>query len=378
MKKRLLESVRRNSVRSAAWLGKAVSRDRNFTTSNVETNIRGEAAWRRYVISFISSFAAVLLVVVAVIALTDPYDSGRLFSALPPGVLDESPRTANVSRGRDPNFNSAIFGNSYSQLIDPARLDATTGLRFVQMTVPGSGPREQHVLLRWFVQHHDRIGAVVTGIDEQWCQHDVNVPLNNPFPFWLYGDRLEFLINHLNSHSLVLAARRIHLALGGLEATHPAGYWDYELGREWGFRNGADDQPYVDLAPAVSTHLKYPVLDALINDLALLPKNAVVIVVMPPRFRDGLPAPDSDAASDIAGCKHHLMEALSLRPRSTFVDYFLDTAENRDPTNFMDQGHYRAALARSIEARIKEAIEREAHLAAINASSEGTKSTPGK
>ena len=70
------------------------------------------------------------------------------------GISDESPRTANASRGRDPQFNAAVFGNSTGQLLKPAELSQATGARFVQLTVPGTGPREQLALLRLFVRHH--------------------------------------------------------------------------------------------------------------------------------------------------------------------------------------------------------------------------------
>ena len=34
---------------------------------------------------------------------------------------------------------------------DPGRLDPATSLRFVQLTIPQTGPREQLAILRWVV-----------------------------------------------------------------------------------------------------------------------------------------------------------------------------------------------------------------------------------
>ena len=52
----------------------------------------------------------------------DPYDTGRFPTFIEPGVFDGGSRTANASRGRDPRFNAAVFGNSRGQLLDPAKL----------------------------------------------------------------------------------------------------------------------------------------------------------------------------------------------------------------------------------------------------------------
>lgn len=68
--------------------------------------------------------------------------------------VDTGPRTANASRGRAPRFNGAPFGNSRGQLLDPAKLSDITGLNFVQLTAPGSGPKENMTMMRYFVHHH--------------------------------------------------------------------------------------------------------------------------------------------------------------------------------------------------------------------------------
>ncbi len=124
----------------------------------------------------------------ALVILVDPYDSGRFGFIGIKGISDESPRTANASRGRDPQFNAAVFGNSTGQLLKPAELSRATGVRFVQLTVPGTGPREQIALLRWFVRHHARADALVIVTDPVWCTDDPALPILNPFPFWLYSD----------------------------------------------------------------------------------------------------------------------------------------------------------------------------------------------
>ena len=109
--------------------------------------------WRRFLIAFGATLAVAMAVIYAFLVLIDPYDSGRFASLGLAGIADDNPRTANVSRGRDPRFDSAIIGNSTGAMLDPARLSRATGLNFVQLTVSGALVREQlAVLLEGFLQ----------------------------------------------------------------------------------------------------------------------------------------------------------------------------------------------------------------------------------
>ncbi len=297
-----------------------------------------------------------LSVLAAFIVTVDPYDSGRFFALLPPGVADEAPRTANASRGRDPQFTSAIFGNSYSQLLDPARLSAATGLRFVQMTVPGTGPREQMALLNWFRRSHRRIDVVVLGVDETWCDTDPALPLLNPFPFWLYGDTPEFVAHHLSLRTLTLGARRIGMALGRTPRTDPAGYWDYESGRVWNYRPAPADNVLLDMSPRAGYGLAFPAADLLSREIGGLPAETRLVVQMPPQFRGALPPSGTEKFVRLTGCKHEIMQRVAMRPNSVVLDFLRDTPDTRDPENFMDGGHIRAPIARMIEQKIAAAV----------------------
>ena len=59
--------------------------------------------------------------------------------AAPTGTPESSAsRTAAASRGRDPAFRGAIFGNSQIQLISPEELKARTGIPFVSLIAPAT------------------------------------------------------------------------------------------------------------------------------------------------------------------------------------------------------------------------------------------------
>ena len=97
--------------------------------------------------------ALVLVLVVGGAYAIDPYDTGRSTLLGKPGIRPQGPWTAAASRGRDQAFDAAIIGNSHIQLLSPERLRETTGLSFVQLSTPGSGPREQFAVLNWFLRH---------------------------------------------------------------------------------------------------------------------------------------------------------------------------------------------------------------------------------
>src|SRR3981081_4610169 len=88
--------------------------------------------WSRSLVACLGALGIGALLLFAFMMLVDPYDSGR-FGWL--GIArwdDKNPRPPNASRAPDPQFDSAIFGNSIGQLLNPAELSQATGKRFVQ------------------------------------------------------------------------------------------------------------------------------------------------------------------------------------------------------------------------------------------------------
>src|SRR5215212_10900256 len=142
------------------------------------------SAWGRWLATFLGALALGTAAIFALVLAVDPYDSGRFGILGIEGVYDESPRTANASRARDLQFDSAVFGNSTGQLLKPSELSSLTGGSFVQLTVPGTGPREQLAIMDFFLRHHPRPAALVIVTDAGWCQRDSALPLQHPFPFW--------------------------------------------------------------------------------------------------------------------------------------------------------------------------------------------------
>jgi hypothetical protein len=323
----------------------------SISSSDLQAVPTAEASkrWLRWNAIFFLAFFCLGGVLFGLILLIDPYDTDRFPNLGILGVADRNPRTANVSRGRDPRFDSAVVANSTGQLLRPTRLDAATGLRFVQLSVPQTGPREQLVVMRWVAAHHDRPGALVLVADDSWCSPDPVLALRYPFPFWLYGSDANYLANVLNWKSFDRAVWRVQLALGKRHPTDPVGYSDYSSQSLHPFANLPPDPPPLTRANAEAA---FPWIDTLGDFVASLGSNMAMVIVMPPVQTSYLPQSGSLAETRFAHCKEALTHTIAGRPRSGFLDFRVETPETRDAGNFFDRIHYKNPIARKIEDQI--------------------------
>jgi hypothetical protein len=290
------------------------------------------------------------------LVLVDPYDSGRFPGLGLVGVDDRSPRMAHVSRGRDPQFDSAIFGNSTGQLIDPAAIGPATGRRFTQMTIPKTGPREQVAMMRWFLRNHKVPGALVVVADPLWCETDPEAELLYPFPFWLYGSDLDYLANLVNAKTLERAAWRVRLALGRGRANDQVGFSDYTVGSVFGYV--APERGWTMDAEAAGRAFVFPGIELFRAFLAEVPEGTRVVVVTPPMAAGALaPAGSLEGAVD-AACKAQLRALAEGRRGGAFLDYRVDDAHARDPAMFFDHVHYHRDLGRVMERGIVGVLQR--------------------
>jgi hypothetical protein len=326
----------------------------SFTSSS---EITESSAWAEWLGVFLGALALGAALIFALVLAVDPYDSGRVGILGIPGVNDASPRTANASRARDPQFDSAVIGNSTGQLLKPSELSALTGKSFVQLTVPGTGPREQLAIIDFFLRQHAKLGALVIVTDESWCQRDPALPMRHPFPFWLYGEStLDYVGRLFSTRALRLTLRRLMVAAGLRPRSAPDGYWDYE--KEGPAEFAAQFAPRGDGGPAPpEVSHSFPAVELLDRVIKALGVDVPVVLLAPPAFHTTIPRPGTLAAAEEAACKAALQKVVAGRPRSNFIDYHVDNALTRDRANFMDFGHYRAVIARRMEQGIAESIK---------------------
>lgn len=317
--------------------------------------------WRRFLAVY---GLAVLLgggLLAAVLCLIDPFDTGRFGVWAKPGVPHMGPRQANASRGRDPQFDSAVIGNSHAQLIEPERLSALSGHRFVSLAIPGTGPTEQLAVARWFAARHEGgVRVLVIGLDQLWCQPDGALVPPNRFPFWLYApDQLEYVSGLLRTDTLKQAGGRLALLAGLVPAARADGFDDYDQGRIWraeevAARMAGEASPWA--VPAVADAPSFPALALLRAFLADLPRSTVVALVFTPMHARALPAPGSPGERWLARCKDAYRSLAAAHGPAQLVDMLERGALVETDEHFWDLTHYRRPVARVVEERVAAAL----------------------
>ncbi|BCB19264.1 hypothetical protein [Bosea sp. ANAM02] len=335
------------------------------STSSSEQAARA-AKWTGFTGAFLSAAVLIAAAFLTAAFLIDPYDSGRSPLKLKEGVRPQGPRTALASRGRDPNFTGAIFGNSHIQLISPEELRAKTGIPFVSLIAPATMPKETFATIDWFLRHHRTAPpkAIVVGIDNYWCTANPALPNEKPFPFWLMSRSLSEYVGGLMRFDLLeeLPRRIGYLASRKAERARPDGYWDYESG--YGVQGyGTNPEIIARLQKPIETgggnvDGPFPAASGLEELMKTAPAETALILLRPPVYVTALPKPGTrDAEADTA-CRKAFADLAARRPRTALVDWRVERPELRDPGLFFDHSHYRQPIARLVETDIAEAIRK--------------------
>jgi hypothetical protein len=325
-----------------------------MSSSTSSSDLCAGAGWAVWLGAFLGALGVGTALVFAFVIAVDPYDNGQFGFLGIEGVSDIVQSTANASRARDPQFDSAIIGDSTGQPIKPAELSRLTGHRFVQLTVQGAGPREHLAILEFFVRRHTHVGALVIAADNIWCSRDVKLPPPHPFPFWLYGEsKLDYAMRLFSARSLGRAWRRVLIGLGRRARSGPDGYLgDYVLPGDPEFRPAV--VPPVEPAPASADAASpddgvFPAVVRLSVALSKIPADTPVVLFAPPFFVTAIARAGTAAAAEDEACKKALRDVVTKRTNGAFIDYRIDSAVTRDPVNFTDYFHARGPIVRQME-----------------------------
>jgi hypothetical protein len=320
-------------------------------------------AWRAFAQALLGAATGIVLVLVALLVLLDPYDTGRLTPLPRSGVRDQAGVTAHASRIRDPSFDAAILGNSHVQALRPDRLSRLTGLSFVSLVMPGSRPREQIALLeRYLSTAGQRTKAVVIGIDAWWCTADPNLPTSGRFPFWLYDPRWPaYVAGLVRYRSLEDAAAHLRFRVDPDDPARPDGFDDYEPVY---VSLGAGDRQAVrrKLEARISLYepnpsARFPSVERLAAVLdAAGAGHPPVVLVQPPVYPTALPEPGTAEAEVRQACRIAVAR-LGDRMGVRVVDW-QERSEAADPEQYFNHDHYRDSLAQQVERSLADALRR--------------------
>ena len=318
--------------------------------------------WKQFALWAVSSSVALFLVFMAGMYLIDPYDTGRSPFSRKPNLRGQKEVNATASVGRDPKYDAAVIGNSTIALIMPSRLTALTGIPFVQLAVPGTQIPEQLTIIDWFMKHHGGTAkALVMGISrDTWCASDPTQLGNSSFPLWRFSaSKAEYLAGLISISSMEQAGRRLGIVPSSKPDSAPDGYWDYDplyaklladapRRRELLFKRRNDQE--------ILGEPSFPGIRVLEEKLAALPADLSVALVVPPVFTAKQPRPGTPRYRSEQACRQRLIDLASRRPNTALVDWWDDRPELKKIEAFIDQIHYRHAVARTMEQDIAAAL----------------------
>lgn len=320
--------------------------------------------WRGFAATILSGIVALLLGYLALAVLVDPYETGRVTLISRGAVRPQGPRTAIALRGRDTAYEAALIGNSHLQLIEPATMSRLTGVPFVQLSVPATGPSEQFAVLHWFLRHHPKPGAIVLSADAFWCVDDPAFTSEHPFPYWLIGDWASYLRGLLRFTAAQETVNRIGWLLDPKRKAAAAdGWWNYEadyLALGYGRDTRLAAKLDVPAGPEPEAHHAgpFPIESRLVTALAEIPTTTPVVLLFPPVYAAAEPPAGSPRARAEAACRAAIRAGLAHHPLSAVVDWRDGRPQSRDPGDFFDQSHYRLPVAQAIGGEIANAIIR--------------------
>lgn len=295
--------------------------------------------------------------IVVTLYVKDPY--GRAGIRPSSQVPDLGERESMVSRARDPAFDSAIVGNSTSIPMRPEILNKLTDRRFVSLSISGSGAPVALSVARFFLRYHASAQILILALDDTWCRGAQDMAEGRPFPFWLYGNDLDYLAGLYTNASFEM----LHVALygkpGGLRSD---GYHPYDeafIGHH--YDNVDATRGRMDrLTRPTGTSRSRPFTSVplvLLDELIAATPAVTFVLFWTPRYIRIIPQPNTPAAEADAVCKQQSAALTEKYANVRLVNWALDRPENRDPANFYEANHYRNELALTIQHEIAQALK---------------------
>lgn len=324
------------------------------STSSSEPRI-----WRGFLRIVAGVFVTLAGATYALILCVDPY--GNIPFSLP---LERAPVSTNQRfsypvLARAARFDSAVIGSSTVRLLDPERLDAASGARFVNLAMNSATAYEQLRIHELFLRHHPQARAVIIGIDDSWCRRASAIERYTfrEFPEWMYDENpWNDLLYMFNDKALENTVRLIELLAGKRSPKYETnGYRDFTLDfgaykpRAVARRLYPKGRPAARRIPDIPPQALQPqwqfAAHALLGTmLERTPPATDTVFLFAPMHGDYL----ARSEGLYRECKARIL-AIAKDRRVTVFDYMRDSVITREDDNYWDPLHYRAAVARIIE-----------------------------
>ena len=312
--------------------------------------------------TLVTSFVVLVVLVYALILLVDPYQNVPFSLPLDRAPISTNQRFAYPALARNPRFDSVIIGSSTVRLLSPANLNNLTGARFANLAMNSATAYEQMRMHDLFLRHHPDTKHVIIGIDDSWCRREAVYEkfTFREFPEWMYDDnRWNDLLYLFNDKALENTVRLLELIAGKRQAKYEVdgyrdftvdfGTYDIEAVRKRLYPNGLpDSRRKPDVVP--STDLKgweFAAHDLLDTMLTRSSTQEPTMLVFAPMHGEYLVRGEALYRE----CKGRILN-LARERGARIIDFMLNSDITRADENYWDPLHFRAEVARQLEADI--------------------------
>lgn len=329
------------------------------STSNFEAAAAADtsAKWRHWLAVFFATLAGLIGASYLLVLVIDPFSTGRFTPIKRVDVASRLPQYANAGRVRDPQFDSAIIGNSHAERLNPANIGSATGRSFVLLAVRGAHSSALITLTRAFDRHHARrSSAVVLVLDHFWCLADDPTDKAHPFPYWLYESSNWVYLRHvLFPRAMEAAAVRIAILLGIVARADAANGYSAQSDARGNFIT-AEKLARMSRPSRAAIDAPFPALEGLQQLVREIDPQTRILLFFPPVHISAIPEPGSAAEQRFNVCKARIRNLAASRPNTAYLDMRTESSISKDVEDFFDPTHYRERIARIVEQEIAAAL----------------------
>jgi len=344
------------------------TRDRRDPQSTRSAKPACESSWRDFLVTFATTFAAILIMAAVFIGLTNPYGNLPALGLARHAIADGNQRFQYPAIARSGDFDSVLVGTSTSGILRPQSLNGALGGRFANLAMDSARAWEQVQMARLFQSRTKGPASLIIGLDTVWCEEDagdVRVT-ERGFPVWMYDTGiLNDLPHMLNWKAIDIGVKKLGVALGWKpprigndgykvflpdETLYDAAKVRNLLGR-WIPQEYAEGNAGADAIAGREVNL--PAL-AWLDEMLSLPWRRVTLVFMPVHIT-AQPRAGSDRAYVEHQCKVRIA-GIARRHSATVIDFRIPSTLTMADANYWDRLHYRVPVGEELVQSIARAL----------------------